>query len=331
MSAVRKHRNKWQARVRRKGHPIVCKSFTQKADALAWAREQEIALDKGRLISPTALTPLCLSDAIERYKNEVTATKRGGRSEAYRLGNLKRHLIAAKDMRHICSRSLADYRDERLKRVSPASVRKELYLLSSIFKTAEREWGLEGLKNPLERVSIPSGTTNRGGRLDADTMKLLLKELETCPHTLLPSIVIVALETGMRRGEILSLTWHDIDFDRRLAYLPQTKNGEARYLPLTERAFTTIKNLARDEEKVFPISANAVRLAWERFKKSAGIGHVRFHDLRHEAISTMFEKGLTIPEVASISGHKTPSMLFRYAHADLGKVARKLQSHLLTD
>jgi integrase len=234
-------------------------------------------------------------------------------------------------MFRVSSHTIADYRDERLKHVSPASARKELYLLSSIFKTAEREWGFEGLANPVERVTIPSGKTNRGGRLDVDTMKLLLGALENCPHTLLPSIVIVALETGMRRSEILSLKWHDIDFDRRLAYLPQTKNGEARYLPLTERAFTTIKNLARDEEKVFPISANAVRLAWERFKKSAGIGHVRFHDLRHEAISTMFEKGLTVPEVASISGHKTPSMLFRYAHADLGKVARKLQSHLLTD
>lgn len=324
MAAVRKHRNKWQVRVRRKGHPVLCKSFNQKKDALAWARDQEIALDRGHLFQNKTVAPLLLSDAIERYKEEVSRVKRGHRSEAYRLDALKRHPIAAQDMRHILSQTIADYRDARLKQVRPASVRKELYLLSSIFKRSEREWGYEGLANPIERVSIPSGKTNRGGRLDAETKAQLLDALEGCTHATLPNIVIVALETGMRRSEILSLTWRNIDFDRRVAYLPHTKNGEARYIPLTERAFTTIKNLARDEEKVFPISANAVRLAWERFKKSAGIGHVRFHDLRHEAISTMFEKGLTVPEVASISGHKTPSMLFRYAHADIEAVRKRM-------
>ena len=331
MAAIRKHRNKWQVRVRRKGHPVVCKSFTQKADALAWARKQEIALDKGAPIRANTLTPFRLSNGIERYTLEVTAKKRGSRSETYRLISLKRHPIAGQDVRHTSSRAIADYRDARLKQVSPASVRKELSLLSSIFKTAEREWGFEGLANPVERVTVPSGKTNRGGRLDAETMTLLLRALDDCSHTLLPSIVIIALETGMRRSEILSLKWQNIDFDRRLAYLPQTKNGEARYIPLTKRAFTTIKSLARNDEKVFPISANAVRLAWERLKRQAGFQHLRFHDLRHEAISRLFEKGLTVPEVASISGHKTPSMLFRYAHADLGKVAQKLQSHLLTD
>jgi hypothetical protein len=157
MAAIRKHRNKWQVRVRRKGQPLICKSFNQKADAVAWAREQEIALDRGDLVQNKTLAPFLLGDAIERYKEEVSKVKRGHCSEAYRLDALKRHPIAAQDMRHILSQTIADYRDARLKQVSPASVRKELYLLSSIFKTAEREWGYEGLANPIERVSIPYG------------------------------------------------------------------------------------------------------------------------------------------------------------------------------
>ena len=324
MAAIRKHRNKWQVRVRRKGHPVLCKSFNQKTDALAWARDQEIALDRGHLFQNKTVAPLLLSDAIERYKEEVSRVKRGHRSEAYRLDALKRHPIAAQDMRHILSQTIADYRDARLKQVSPASVRKELYLLSSIFKTSEREWGFEGLANPIERISIPSGKTNRGGRLDAETKERLLDALEGCTHPNLPNIVTVALETAMRRSEILSLTWRDIDFDRLVVYVPHTKNGEARYIPLTDKALSVIQKSPKESTNVFPISANAVRLAWERFKKSAGIDHVRFHDLRHEAISNMFEKGLTFPEVASISGHKTPSMLFRYAHANPKTCQKKL-------
>ena len=320
MATIRKHRNKWQARVRRKGQRLICKSFNQKADALAWAREQETALDRGLFIRPNAPAPPSLSAAIERYKKEVNARKRGNQAETYRLSALERHPIAAQDMCRVSSHTIADYRDARLKVVSPASVRKELYLLSSIFKTAEREWGFEGLVNPIERVTIPSGKTNRGRRLNADEMGALHEALAGSPHPMLKWIVIVALETAMRRGEILSLEWCNIDFVRKQAFLPRTKNGESRYIPLTNKACEALQHGNAESDVVFPISPNAVRLAWERLKKKANIDHIRFHDLRHEAISRLFEKGLTVPEAASISGHKTPAMLFRYAHADLRRI-----------
>ena len=134
-------------------------------------------------------------------------------------------------------------------------------------------------------------------------------------------IVITALETAMRRGEIISLKWDNIDFARKQAFLPRTKNGESRYIPLTNKACEALQHVNTENNVVFPISPNAVRLAWERLKKKANIDHIRFHDLRHEAISRLFEKGLTVPEVASISGHKTPAMLFRYAHADLRRIS----------
>ena len=128
----------------------------------------------------------------------------------------------------------------------------------------------------------------------------------------------------MRRGEILSLTWLDIDKDKLLAYLRDTKNGHPRIIPLTDKALEAISFGDTGNEYIFPMTGNAVRLAWERLKRRHGIKGVRFHDLRHEAISKFFDMGLTVPEVASISGHRTVSMLFRYAHADIDALKNKL-------
>jgi integrase len=137
---------------------------------------------------------------------------------------------------------------------------------------------------------------------------------------------LFALETGMRRGEMLSLTWRNVDLDQGLAYLKETKNGEERTVPLSPSARDLLLSMAKTGYRVFPASPNAVRLAWERMKRSAGIEDLRFHDLRHEAISRFFEAGLSLPEVALISGHKDARMLTRYAHFTAKSVAKKLTS-----
>jgi integrase len=131
-------------------------------------------------------------------------------------------------------------------------------------------------------------------------------------------LIILAVETGMRRGEILGLRWEHVDFVRRIAHLPLTKNGDSRDVPLSLRATETLRELAgqndRDAERVFPVSGDCIRLAWEHLRQRAGVGDLHLHDLRHEAVSRLFEKGLDIMAVSTISGHKTLSMLKRYTH-----------------
>jgi len=149
------------------------------------------------------------------------------------------------------------------------------------------------------------------------------------PDSFVGWLVVFALETAMRRGKILSLTWQDIDKDKRLAYLRDTKSGHPRFVPLTDRAIEAISHGDTCNQRVFPMTGNAVQLAWKRLKKRHGIEGVRFHDLRHEAISKLFDMGLTVPEVASISGHRTVSMLFRYAHADIQAVRKRMTNQKL--
>ena len=141
----------------------------------------------------------------------------------------------------------------------------------------------------------------------------------------LEPLIILAIQTGMRRGELLGIQTADLDFEARTLHIPVTKNGHPRTIPLTEKASAVLKASISDSDRIFPPSANAFRLAWERLKRRVGIEDLRFHDLRHEAISRFFEMGLSVPEVALISGHRDYRMLFRYTHLRAEDVVKKLR------
>jgi integrase len=138
-------------------------------------------------------------------------------------------------------------------------------------------------------------------------------------------MIILAVETGMRRGEILSLRWEHIDLDRRVAHLPLTKNGGSRDIPLSTRAATTLAELGRSDcGPVFEITAHAFEQTWRRARQRAGLDELRFHDLRHEAISRLFEKGFNIIETAAVSGHADPRTLARYTHPRAAEMVARL-------
>ena len=137
----------------------------------------------------------------------------------------------------------------------------------------------------------------------------------------------LAVETGMRRSELLNSRSCDVDLQNRLLHIPHTKNGSARTIPLTERAVELLKErLTTDTDHPFSLSPNAVRLAWDRLTERAGIEDLHFHDLRHEAVSRFFELGLSVPEVALISGHRDYRMLSRYTHLKACDIVAKIAS-----
>jgi integrase len=145
-----------------------------------------------------------------------------------------------------------------------------------------------------------------------------------CYNKSIEPIIMLAIQTGLRRSELLDLTWRCVDLERRLAHIPRTKTGKPRTVPLTDEACTILCNQPRNGDRIFYVSPTALRLAWGRIMKRAGLLDLRFHDLRHEAISRFFELGLSLPEVALISGHRDPRMLFRYTHLRPENVAQKL-------
>ena len=325
MASIRKRGSSWQVQVRRDGFPALSKTFSTKADAVAWAREKERAIDLAEL--PTTLRDLkgiTVGDLLLRYEQSVTPTKRGAEVERYRLGTLRSHSVASIALSRLSPASIAAYRDDRLKVVQPGTVRRELAILQHCFEVARREWGLALGSNPVQQITLPDCAKPRERRLEGDEAESILYALSRSSPWYLKPLIILAIETGMRRGELVSILWKDVDLNARTVRVTKTKNGHPRTVPLTPTAVETLASLPRNDARVFPVTANAVRLAWERLRKRAEVTDLRLHDLRHEAVSRFFELGLSTPEVALISGHRDPRMLARYTHLRPEAIAAKL-------
>jgi integrase len=168
--------------------------------------------------------------------------------------------------------------------------------------------------NPFKGVTATKTDFARDRRLSDGDQKALFEALGKCRNRLLGGVIRFAIATGMRRGELLNARWKDLHWDLATLHIPLTKTGHPRTIPLTTEAKQVLVELAivwTGSDSIFPTTARAIALVWKRLTKRAGIVDLHFHDLRHEAVSRFFEKGLSIPEVALISGHKDPRMLFR--------------------
>lgn len=326
MASIRKHGTGWQAQVRKQGHAAVVKTFRKKTDAEAWARQTEIAIERGEYAAPKQThTSPPLSDLLFRYLEQCTSNKRGAVSETYRIKTMLKHPMARLPVKQLKASVVAAYRDERLDAVTPSSVRRELVILRHCLEVARREWGVTLSDNPVRQIQMPSESNARERRISSDEFAALNKALNQTRNKWVAPVVRFALATGMRRGEILDLTWDHVDLDARTAKISRTKNGHSRTIPLSGEAIKVLKKLPREGDQVFPISENAFRLSWERLRRRAGLVDLRFHDFRHEAVSRFFELGLSVPEVALISGHRDVRMLFRYTHPKAHAIADRMR------
>lgn len=327
MSTIRKRGAKWQVQIRRVGFPPISRSFHIRKDAEAWARQAEVQADRSELPDdPKVLHRTTLGQLVERYRDTVSVKKRGYDVERIVLTAFLRHPICRKPVSHIKTEDFAAYRDERLNTIKVTTLKRELSPLHNLFEVARDEWGLPLSENPLGKLRLPSSPNRRERRLKDGELDKLIVAARSCRNELILPIILLAVATGMRRGEILSLRWGHIDRERRSLLIPHAKNGHARTIPLTTEAVAALNFVPVESGRVFPLSANAFRLAWDRLRTRAGLADLHFHDLRHEAISRFFERGLNVPEVALISGHRDARMLFRYTHPLRAEIMKKLRT-----
>jgi integrase len=326
MASVRKRFGNWQAQVRRAGQKTLSRTFEKKAEAVAWARSKEAELDGAeRPEEVVELFCTTLGDLIERYRDTVTPTKKSVRQETYRLNRLLRHPIAKLTLDRLTTGVFARYRDERLKTVGSQQVRHDLNAFAVVLRTARLDWDVPLKVIPLDSVRRPKMPQGRSRRLGGDEYERLRRAAEEGPTPYIWAVVEFAIETAMRQSEILGLHWHHIDFGRRIAHLPDTKNGYSRDVPLTSVAIRVLGEQRRANfASPFPHTVRMVQWAWKQTTRRAQVEDLHFHDLRHEAISRLFEKGLSIPEVAVVSGHRDFRMLSRYTHLKASDVGKKL-------
>lgn len=315
----------WQARVAKQGFPKQTKVFRTKGEAQAWAKVIESELVRGVWQDRREAESTTLAEALERYAVEVTALKKGQVQEASVIAQLRGSSLASLRLGGIQGKHVAAYRDGLVSEgYKPATIKRRLSVLSHLFTVADKEWGIDGLINPVPRVSVRIGNNARDRRLMADEEQKLLTAAQEYGGSL-ALIIRFALETAMRRGEIAAMQWTHLEKVGRVLRVPDTKNGDPRSVPLSSVAVAVLQSVPRRlDGRVWGVRADSITQAFDRACKRAGIEDLRFHDLRHEATSRFFEKGLNPMQVSSITGHKTLQMLKRYTHLRAEDLAKFL-------
>jgi integrase len=313
----------WRTKIRKKGYPSLSASFDTKADAQRWAAEIEGDMSRKRFVDTREAESTSLSDALSRYQREVTVHKKGSVQEKTRIKTWSESKYGKKSLAEIRSSDLATYRDARLAEgVSTNTVRLSLALISHLYTVAIKDWGIEGLSNPVTKLRMPKGSRERDRRPSKAELVAVIKAAGEI-HAEMPAVIELAIETAMRRSELLTLRREHVR--GKHALLEDTKNGSRRMVPLSVRARALLESLpARLDGKVFSLAPHSVTLYFGKACRAAQAEDLHFHDLRHEGTSRLFEKGLSMMEVASITGHKTLSMLKRYTHLCPDALADKL-------
>jgi len=337
MPSIRKVSSKkgtrYQARVRITGYPEQVKTFNTLKEARSWNVITETNIHKVGSVILSSPSNILFRDMSERYIEEVLPAQKGFKQENNRLKMIVLHL-GSYSLINLTPLVLSTYRDERIKSVSGSTVKKELSLISRIINVGIKEWGYHLPNgNPVKMIRYPKSNKSRDRRLEGGELNQLLM----FSNSFMTSVIILLIETGMRRGELCKIRINNIDRATQTLILLDTKNGSDRTVPLTSSAILALKNLAMESNNnnnnnnslpsTFLISYHPDHIS-HQFNKiciSAGIKDLRLHDLRHEATTRFFEKGLNTMEVASITGHKTVAMLQRYTHLRVENLLHRIQ------
>lgn len=325
MASYKKRGNKWRAFVRRNG---ISKSatFFSKTDAIKWATQIEVDILSERFGLTVKKT---VSEMMKRYAETISPQKKREQSDLSVVKQIRGSPLASLQLSLVKPKHVVEWRDALIQRTSSATAIRYLRVLKHAFNLAIQEWGW--LKNnPFSGVKMPATPKPRERRITKEELTLLLKHSQYTKDGILEKTrqrvgasILFAIETAMRRGEIIGLTWENVDFKNRVAFLPETKNGSSRKVPLSREAIRILNQLPYLGEKCFCIKeSNFMRIFSDLIKK-AGIHNLHFHDTRHEAITRLAKK-LNVLDLARMVGHKDIKMLMVYYNATAEEIAKLL-------
>ena len=331
----------YRVRIRIKGSPQESATFARLTDAKKWVQSIESAIRENRHFKVSEAKRHTLSELIDRYCVNVLPNKKSAKTQFQQL-NWWKTKIGSRALSDITPSLIAEYRDElgreitiRGKPPSPATVVRYMAALSHAFTIAVKEWGwMED--SPMRKVTKPREPRGRVRFLSDEERVRLLESCKESSSPYLYPVVVLALSTGMRSGEITGLTWDNVDLNRGRAILHETKNGERRAVALKGHALELLKELGKvrriDSNLLFPAKETKttkpidLRKPWETAVQKTELHDFHFHDLRHSAASYLAMNGASLAEIAEVLGHKTLQMVKRYAHLSEGHTARVVES-----
>ena len=325
MASITRYRDKWRAQVKVKGQRKSA-VFDTKSAAKEWSAKMETLLAETSILKP--VKQVSVRDVFLRYADEETPKKRGQKWELTRLMAMCKMPIADVMLPDLSDTDIIKWRDDRLKTVKPSTLLREWTVMSNTFNMAIREWKWMQV-NPMSNVKRPTEGPSRERRIsqdEIDRLQLVIDWYDRPAKTMSERIMIAflfAIETAMRAGEIISLEWSNVDPDKRTAFLPMTKNGSSRKVPLSSRATQLLSFLPKETRYVFNLSKNSLDALFRKYRDKAGIENLHFHDTRHEAITRLAKK-LDVLDLARMVGHRDLKQLLTYYNATAEELATKL-------
>lgn len=323
MASIIQVAGKWRAQVRRRGHPPQTRTFTSKALAERWARQVESAIDKGEFKDPRDMTKTTVSDLIARYRREQA--KEIGRSKSDCLKQIEKR-IGKRPIGDVNIDLMVDY--ARNRGTGPVTWGMEFAYLGKILRVAKAVWGFPIQGDPTNEARTALGMLGLAGRSKERTRRPTQEELDRlCEYfrsrksqkVPMWDLIPFAVATAMRLGEIVGLRWEDVNEKDKTVVIrdrkdPKLKKGNNQVVPLLHDAWEILQRQPKleNEPRIFPFSANTVPTIFPRACQALGIEDLRFHDLRHEGASRLFEMGYQIQEVAVFTGHRNWNQLRRY-------------------
>jgi integrase len=346
----------YRVQIRIKGYPTETASFARLTDAKHWAQQTEADIRRGKHFKSSEAKKHTLAQAIERYSKEVLSQRKNPVNQITYLNWWKKEL-GVYALADVTPALIVEKRNGLVgavnyygRSVGQVTVNRYTQCLSHVFTIAKKEWGWIS-ENPVMNISKFKEPRGRVRFLSDEEREALLEACKLSDNAYLYTIVVLALSTGARKMELLNLKWPDVDFNRGVITLHETKNGERRVLPLQGHAMDMMRAHAKIRplgcEFVFPskkVSKDKsgkiifqpidIRTAWENAIEKAAIQDFRFHDLRHSAASYLAMNNASLSEIAEILGHKTLSMVKRYAHlseAHTSAVVAKMNERIFGD
>ena len=340
MASIQKRGSSYRARITREGKSTLSATFPTKAEALAWASEIQAKIRLG-IYKDKGQSKLIRESNFEEAANHYIQTHSVYKKSSCSEIGIIRILIkrwADLDVAELNKSHVIALRDELLSLGRAGSTVNHYFnAISKIYQMLIEEWGLP-VTNPIKGLKRVPSNKGRCVRVNGDIESQLLAGCQDIDTPLLASIIEFAIQTGMRRGEVMGLSWSDVDIANRKAYLYKTKNGEPRQVPLTLRAIDVLKVLPKIDERVFPMTFDCLRSQFNRLRNHLKQGwdgyganpfnDLRFHDFRHEALSRLSDAGLNVIELSHISGHKTLAMLKRYTHPSHEAIFSKIDQKI---
>lgn len=340
MAYIQQRGEFWRAEVNRKGYKPAYHTFDTRKQAEKWARRTEAEMDAGIFVDKTLANRTTLAEALEKYRLKIVSGKLHPYQENKRIDRWLKHDLAYRTLGNLRGMDFAEYRDARREEGrAESTIRLELSIISHLFVIARKEWNMAGLINPIQDIRMPSGSTERDRRLTRKEHVCIRRHLRRSKNPYAIHAFDLAIETSLRQGTLFKLRWEWVDFSTRMIKIPKSARGPANkgvppIIPMSKRTFAVLKkirskytqehNTGTAKGLILDTTPNAVVCIWKNTKESLGIEDLRWHDLRHEATSLFFEKGLQIMEVASMTGHRSMQMLKRYTHLNPESFREKL-------